>query len=169
MTKTEIIQKMERDLEVRGRSPMTIKDYKIKVRMYQDYYDKPANQLGEEEIIKYLHYLLKEKKINASSVNTYNSALRFLYGVTLDISLNYKKLPRMKQNRSLPQIYTKDEVHKIIDSAETLIHKSMLMLAYGSGLRLSEITSLKITDIWKLYVNIGKRIDPSIGCLSYQD
>jgi site-specific recombinase XerD len=147
MTKNEILQKLIKDLEVRGRSIETVHEYKTKARLFQDYYNKPADQMGETEIVNYLHYLATEKKITASSINTYNSALRFLYGVTLDTALNYKKLPRMKQKRRLPQIYTKDEVIEIIDNAETLIHKVMLMLAYGSGLRLSEVTNLKATDI----------------------
>ena len=147
MTKEEILQKLIKDLEVRGRSSETIKNYAMKIRLYQDYYDKPADQMGEREMIDYLHYLATEKKLTPAGVNTYNSALRFVYGVTLDVTLNHKKLPRLKQTRRIPQIYTKEEVRKILDSAETLIHKSMFMLAYGSGLRSSEITSLKATDI----------------------
>jgi site-specific recombinase XerD len=160
MTKEETIKKLERDMQIRGRNPVTVEEYKTKARLYQDYYDKPADELGEEDIINYLHYLAAEKKISAATVNTYNSAIRFLYGVTLGRALNYKKLPRMKQKRSLPQIYTKAEVKQIIDSAETLIHKAMLMLAYGSGLRLSEIVSLKISDIEskqkRIFIRSGK-------------
>jgi len=88
MTREEILQKLARDLEVRGRSPVTVHEYKKKIQMYQDYYDKPADQMGENEIINYLHYLAKGKGINPSTINTYNSALRFLYGVTLDTALN---------------------------------------------------------------------------------
>ena len=160
MTKAEILAKLRADLELRGRSEETIKEYVSKARLYQDYYDKPADQLGEQEIIDYLHYLLTEKKISQTSVNTYNSGLRFLYGVTLDVVLNYKKLPRLKQIRSLPQLFTKDEVRKIIDSAGSLTHKALLMLAYGSGLRLSEITNLKVSDIdsgqMRLLIRKGK-------------
>jgi len=147
MTKEEILQKLTKDLEVRGRSPETVEDYTDRIRRYQDYYDKPADQMGEAEILDYLHYLGTEKKLTPSTVNTHNSALRFVYGVTLDITLNYKRLPRLKQTRRIPQIFTKEEVRRILDSAGTLRNKSMLMLAYGSGLRLSEITNLKPMDI----------------------
>jgi len=147
MTKEEILRKLTFDLETRGRSIETIKEYTSKTRLYQDHYGKPADQMGETKIIEYLHYLATEKKIHANSVNTYNSALRFLYGVTLDIVLNHKKLPRLKQTRRIPQIFTKEEVAKILGGTENLIHKAMLMLAYGSGLRLSEITHLKVSDI----------------------
>jgi site-specific recombinase XerD len=154
MTKEEILQKLVKDLEMRGRSIDTIRDYTSKVRLYQDYYDKASDQMGETEINEYLYYLLTEKHNNPSSVNTYNSALRFVYGVTLDRVLNYKKLPRLKQTRRIPQLFTKEEIRKIIDSADALSHKAMLMLAYGSGLRLSEITHLKISDVESMQMRI---------------
>ena len=160
MTKEEILEKLRSDLELRGRSEETIKGYVMKARLFQDHYGKPADQMGEQEIIDYLHYLLTVKQNGQTSVNTYNSALRFLYGVTLDQVLNYKKLPRLRQIRSLPKLFTKDEIRRIIDSADSLTHKSMLMLAYGSGLRLSEITNLKVSDIdstqMRIFVRKGK-------------
>jgi site-specific recombinase XerD len=147
MTKEQILAKLKTDLEARGRSQDTVEDYARHVRMFQDHFDKPADQMRELEIMEYQHYLISEKGLSHSSANTYNSALRFVYGVTLDITLNQKKIPRLKQTRRIPQIFTKEEVGTIIASAETLAHKSMLMLGYGSGLRISEVANLKITDI----------------------
>ena len=147
MTKEEILQKLRFDMELRGRQPITIDYYTSKVRLFQDYFDKPADQMGEAEIKEYLHYLRTVKKNSQSSVNTYNSALRFAYGVTLDMPISYEKIPRMKQSRRIPKLFTRDEIHRILDSAGKLNHRSMLMLAYGSGLRVSEIINLKVTDI----------------------
>ena len=147
MTKEEILQKLRFDMELRGRQPPTIESYVSKTRLYQDYFDKPADQMGEEEIKEYLHYLRTVKKNSQSSVNTYNGALRFVYGVTLDMPVRYEKIPRMKQSRRIPKLFTRDEVRRILDGADTLIHRSMLMLAYGSGLRVSEIINLKAADI----------------------
>jgi len=147
MTKEEILQKLRFDLELRGKQPPTIENYISKARKYQEHFDKPADQMGEAEISEYLHYLLTVKKNCKNTVNNYNSALRFVYRTTLDTSVNYEKVPRLKQNRRIPELFTRDEVRRILDSTKTLIHKSMLMLAYGSGLRLSEITNLKATDI----------------------
>jgi len=147
MTKEEILQKLRFDMELRGRQPPTIESYISKARMYQDYFDKPADQMGEAEISEYLHYLLTVRKNSQNSVNTYNSALRFVYGVTLDMPVSYEKIPRVKQSRRIPKLFTRDEIHRILDSAGKLNHRSMLMLAYGSGLRVSEIINLKATDI----------------------
>ena len=69
MTKTEILEKLKTDLEVRGRSVETIKEYTTKVRQYQDYYGKSADEMGEAEIIRYLHYRLTEAKVHSNSVN----------------------------------------------------------------------------------------------------
>jgi site-specific recombinase XerD len=147
MTKEEILAKLKKDLEVRGRSAETTNTYTERVARFQEYYDKPADQMRESEITDYLHYLATERKLTHAGVNGHNSALRFVYGVTLDIVLNYKKLPRLKQSRRIPQLFTKDEIRRILDSTESLTHKSMFMLAYGSGLRSAEITHLKVTDI----------------------
>jgi len=160
MTKEEVLGKFKADLELCGRSEATIKRYLIQARVFQEHYNKPADQMGEQEIIDYLHYLLTVKQLNQNSVNTYNSVLRFLYGVTLDRVLNYKKLPRINHTRPLPILFTKEEVHRIIDSANSLTHKALLMLAYGSGLRLSEITNLKTSDIdstqMRIFIRKGK-------------
>ena len=147
MTKAEVIAKVAKDLELRGRKKETVELYTLRISKFLDYHQRPAEQMGEAEIADFLHHLTKEGKLTIGTINTYNSALRFLYSVTLDYTLNYKKLPRLKQSRKIPQLYTRDEVLKIIESAETLKHKAMLMLAYGSGLRLSEIINLKITDV----------------------
>ena len=147
MTKEQILDKLRIDLEARGRCAKTVEEYCRKVRLFQDHYDKPADQMGEAEILSFCHYLLMEKGCSSSTVNVYHCALRFVYGVTLDVTLNYKRVPRLKQTRRLPQLFSQEEVRKIIDSAGNLTHKSMFMLAYGSGLRLSEITGLKVSDI----------------------
>lgn len=160
MKKEEIIEKLRKDMELRGRDPSSIKDYMTKIRLYQDYYDKPADELSIDDIRDYLHHLLTEKKLSASTVNAYNSAFRFVYGVTLDITLNYKKLTRVPQTRRLPQLFTRDEISKIIENAGNLRNKAMFMLAYGSGLRLSEITGLKVTDVEseqsRIFIQHGK-------------
>ena len=147
MTKEEILEKLVKDLELRGRSIGTINRYVASVGQFQEHCGKPADQMDETEISQFLHHLATVRKLKPGSVNDYNSALRFVYVVSLEVNLNLRRLPRMRQTRRIPQIYTREEVHRIIDSADTLIHKSMLMLAYGSGLRLSEITNLRVTDI----------------------
>jgi integrase len=148
MTQKEILERLKKDLESRGRSDMAVKDYVAKVRLFQEHYDKPADQMGETEIMNYQHYLLKEKGVSTSTVNTYNSALRFVYGVTLDRVLNLRKIPRVAHTRSIPVLPTKEELAYLFYLAgDNLRNKALFMTIYGSGLRLNEAANLKVSDI----------------------
>ena len=149
MTKEQILTQLKMDLEIRGRSPDTVEDYVARIKRFQDHFDKPADQMKEEQIKEYQHYLLKEKKLSASSINTYNSAIRFVYGVTLDIALNLRKIPRMKQIRSIPVLPTKDELGYLFYLAglDNLRDRALFMTIYGAGLRISEAVNLKVSDI----------------------
>ena len=84
MTKNETLQQLKIDLETRAKSEDTIRNYCMHARLYQDYFDKPAEEMGEKEISEYLHYLLTKKGLSQASVNAQNSSLRFLYGVTME-------------------------------------------------------------------------------------
>lgn len=125
MTNEEILQKLVRNLEVRNRSKETISEYSYRVRRFQNYYDKPADELGETKISDYQYYLLTDQKLSPGGANIHNNAIRFLYGLTLDWTLNLKKILRAKQIHSLPQLFTKEEIRKIIDRASIVTHKAM--------------------------------------------
>jgi len=135
------------DVELRGLSKHTQDEYYTKAKIFQDYFNKPATELGEKEIREFLHYLTIEKKLTSGSVNSYNSGLRFLYGVTLNVSLNCKQIPRHRRTKKFPNILTKDEIQSLFDACDNLRDKCILMTLYGAGLRLSEVAGLKVTDI----------------------
>ena len=161
MTKEGILEKLRFDLEARGRSADTVDDYVRHVRLFQDHFDKSADQMGEAEIMEYQHFLITEKGLSPSSANTYNSALRFVYGVTLDIALNYKKIPRLKQTRDIPILPTKEELGYLFYLAgDSLRNKALFMTIYGSGLRISEAANLKVGDIdsagGRIFIRKGK-------------
>lgn len=160
MTKNEILQKMKTDLETHGKCEETVRNYCMHARLYQDYHDRPADEMGEAEISRYLHYLLTEKKLSHASVNVQNSSLRFLYGVTLDRLINTRKIPRIKQTRSLPDLLTKEELGYIFYLLKNIKYKALFMTIYGSGLRISEALNLKVSDIdskdMRIFIRKGK-------------
>jgi site-specific recombinase XerD len=147
MTKEQILVQLKADLEARGLSTSTVRKYTSAVRVFQEHFGLAADRLREPEIMAFQRHLLTEKGLQPVSVNDYNSAFRFLYGVTLDSPLNYLKVPKVKFNRRLPQLFSREEIARIIDCEFDLAKKAMFMLAYGSGLRLSEITNIKVSDI----------------------
>ena len=161
MTKEQVLEQLKFDLESRGRSPSTVEDYMAKVGLFQDHYGKPADQMGETEILEYQHYLLTEKKLKPSTVNTYNSAIRFVYGITLNSPLNTKRIPHIRNSRSLPILPTKEELGFLFYLAgNSLRNKALFLTIYGSGIRLSEAANLKVGDIdsakGRIFVRKGK-------------
>jgi len=61
--------------------------------------------------------------------------------------MNYLQIPRVKVSKKLPEILTRDEVSELIAQASNAKHRALILTAYGSGLRVSELISLKTTDI----------------------
>ena len=116
--------------------------------------------LNEQDIARFLAYLIDERQLKPATVNVYNSSLRFFFGVTLNQNLNYKQIPRQKQRRRIPDILTREELLKIFDACDNLRDKALLMTIYGSGLRLSEAANLRVKDIdsksMRIFVYKGK-------------
>lgn len=147
MTKEEVLAKLKFDIELRGLSKSTQDEYLTKAKLFQDHFDKPATELDVEDVRQFLHYLSTVKKLSPESVNTYNSGLRFLYGVTLNASLDPRQIPRHRKPHKLPDILTKEEIQTLFNVCDNLRDKCILMTLYGAGLRLSEVASLKVSDI----------------------
>ena len=160
MTKEEILEKLSRDTLVRGLSKNTQNEYYSKAKNFQNYYNKPATELNIDDIKNYLYYLLTEKGLSTGSINTYNSGLRFLYKITLDNPVNGNKIPCHRKKRRFPDILTRDEVTTLFNACDNLRDKCMLMTMYGAGLRLGEVSSLKVCDIdsqkMQLFIRKGK-------------
>jgi site-specific recombinase XerD len=80
--------------------------------------------------------------------------------VTLNRTINYLQLPRFKKHKTLPEILTREEIRRLIHNCTNVKHKSFFLLAYGGGLRVSEITSLRIRDIdsktMRIFIRGGK-------------
>lgn len=107
-----------------------------------------------------MYYLMNEKGLSPGTINTYNSGLRFLYRVTLEIPINLNKIPCHRKLRKFPDILTRKEVDALFNVCDNLRDKCILMTIYSAGLRLSEVASLKVSDIdsqkMQLFIRDGK-------------
>jgi integrase/recombinase XerD len=155
------IDKMIKDLEIRGRTPNTIKNMVWSIKNFSKFYNQPPEQLGEHDIINYLDYCINQKKLCRGTVNAINSALKFFYVVTLEGSWSDLRIPRIRYDKKLPSYLTKEEVKVLLDNITYLKHKAILSTIYSSGLRVSEAVNLRISDIMskemKIRVRVGKR------------
>lgn len=155
------IEKMIKDLELRGRSKDTIKNMVCAMNSFSKYYNQPPETLGEKQIIQYLNYCINDKKLCKGTVNYINSTLKFFYVVTLERSWSDLRIPKLRYDKTLPQYLTKKELKLLLESTTYLKHKAIFTTMYSSGLRDSEVINLRISDIMsaemKIRVRNGKR------------
>jgi integrase/recombinase XerD len=135
------------DLELKNFSPKTVSCYLACMVQFARHYGRSPEEMGEEEIRNYLYFLMKQKKVSQSAINQSYSAMKFFYETALEREWNGIKIPRLKQRKKLPEVLSKDEVHCLLESLDNLKHRAILSTIYCGGLRVSEATRLKISDI----------------------
>jgi site-specific recombinase XerD len=139
-------QRMIEDMKVRNFSRDTEKCYIDRVAKFAQHFGRSPELLGPEEIRAYQVYLVEQKQ--ASSVlNQTVCALRFLYRNTLGRDWVIQHIPCPKKPRKLPVILSLEEVSRFFDAISNIKHRAIVMTAYAGGLRISEVVSLRISDI----------------------
>ena len=161
MSKEEVLAKLKEDMEMRGFSHYTKDAYYRKAKEVLEYFGKPMEEVTTKELREFLmKYLRETKKVSERSSNYYNSVIRFIYDVVLDLPINYKQIPMYKKKRKLPKILSEQELNVFFDVCDNYMYKTIFMLIYGSGLRISEATYLRVEDIdsnnMRLFVRNGK-------------
>jgi site-specific recombinase XerD len=107
---------------------------------------KVPDDIDEQDIKQYLGSLNTDRGASASGMNLAISALKFFYRRTLGRDF-IKEQYRPRQDRKLPVVLTKQEVKLMLAQVHNPKHRLLLMLAYSSGLRVSEVVSLKRDQI----------------------
>ena len=136
----ELLKKLEENLKLKNYSKETIKIYLNHVKKYLEFVrgTKINTKSAKEFILKQL-----DKK-EPSSVAHSVFALKYFFKEILNQELN---IPNPKRNKKIPEILTKEEIKKMINSTLNIKHKLIIKLLYGCGLRVSEIINLKKQDI----------------------
>lgn len=161
MTHEQAIAKLESDIRLRGMSEHAVKEYRTKAQSFLCHTQKPIEKVSESDFRAFLEHLDREKRIAPSTMNVYNSALRFFFEVTLEQTLCYRRLPRKKEPIKVPNAFTRQEILWFMQAIDDdLRYKTIFSLLYGSGLRLSEGQKLRVKDVdseqMRLFVFQGK-------------
>lgn len=144
---TQLRQMMLDELQRRNYSPNTVRTYIHAIEDFARYFGRSPYRLGPEHIRQYQVHLFRERKLSAGTVEGRTAALRFLFVKTLKRPYIHDQIPFPKRQRPLPAVLSQDEVARLIDSAQNLMHRAMLMTLYGTGVRRAELCQLKVADV----------------------
>lgn len=135
-------------LQLKAYSPSTIRTYRNEfLPLLRLLGERDVATLGTEEIRRYLLHCIEKQGLKETTLHSRINALKFYFEQVLGRERMFLEVPRPKKPRTLPGIFSQDEVAAILNSVRNKKHKAMLMLAYSAGLRVSEVVSLKTYDI----------------------
>ena len=138
---------MDQEMARRGLAPRTRKTYLGCMRRLVRFCSRAANEIGSEDVRRYLTHLTEERRVSRSAFNQNVSAARLFFKDVLkrkwEVSLFAYQAPRSY----LPVALSSAEVRRLFSVVVNPRDCALLQLAYGAGLRLGEILHLKATDI----------------------
>lgn len=140
-------QRMLEDMRLRNLSAQTQRSYIHYAAGYANHFGLSPDKLGLDDIRNYQLFLVQQRQLSPESINCFLSAVRFLYTVTLDMPWSKAQFPRMRVSQKLPEVLSLDEVAALFSHIHILKHRAVLMLCYGSGLRISEAVALQAAHI----------------------
>ena len=154
------LEPTKQELRLRGYSRHTRKSYCHHLLRLRRHVGCDPRDLGEAEIRQYLLHLIEEAEISRAYLNQAISAIKFLYNHVLKTPRAVGDLPRPKKERRLPVVLSRAEVLRIFAAIDNPKHRTLLMIAYSSGLRVSEVARLRVEDInverMMLHVHLAK-------------
>ena len=147
MTKKEIFAKLQTEITIRGLSPGTYYTYMRAIDLFLNWSDKPYEELEEIDFRNYLLYLINRGNLTTATINSYNAAIRFFLQVILEKDVNYRRTARLRKEYKLPPVWSIEEVTEFLSVIDNIRDRAIFINIYGSGLRVSEISTLKVQDV----------------------
>jgi integrase/recombinase XerD len=139
-------QRMIEEMRMRQLAPKTRDAYIRAVLHFTRFLGRSPDTATAEDLRRYqLHCI--DQGISAITLNATITGLKFLFEATLGQPELMAKMHPVRMSRTLPIILSREEVSRLLDAAKNLKHQTALSVAYGAGLRVSEVTALKVGDI----------------------
>lgn len=146
-TKSPFLESIRRAMRLRGYSIRTEKTYLIWIASFIRFHKyRHPKEMGSAEVVAYLDYLASTRNVSINTQKVALNALSFLYNKYLEQPLGALGFKYATRPRHLPTVLSVDEVMLIINQLEG-VHRLVVELMYGSGLRVSECLRLRIQDL----------------------
>jgi integrase/recombinase XerD len=138
---------MLEELQRRNFSPTTIRSYLYAVERFARHFKCRPDRLNHTHLRSYQAYLLRTGQLQPKTVRLHVSALRFFFVKTLRRRYLLDDTPYPKASQRLPSILSVEEMARLIEAADGLYHRTMLMVLYSTGMRSAELLQLHVADI----------------------
>lgn len=148
--------KLEEAGKIRNLKERSISCYQNYVSYYLNYVGKEPEELTCQDVRDFL-LAKKDAGLKATTLNLYNSAIRFFYRNVLHILWDDIMVPRMILDHPLPKVLTLNEIERLLVATDDIKYKAMLSTMYSSGLRVSEVIHLHYNDISRTNMQIHVR------------
>lgn len=143
---TPLRERMIDAMQVRGLASRTQQAYVTAVALLARHYDCSPESLDDVQVRSYLLHLARERHLSRSTVNQAGCAFRFLFHTVLMRPQEFQ-VPLAKSQQKLPEILSREELARLFACAGEGKPRTVLMTAYGLGLRVGELCRLRVADI----------------------
>lgn len=145
---TPLRQRMLDAMTVRGLADRTKECYAEAVSRMARHYHRSPDLLSPAEVEAYLLHLVKDRKLSFSSVNHAASASRFLFETVLGRKTDeHLRPPMAKVPQKQPQPLAREEIARLFACCSHPVYRMALQTLYATGLRVSEVCCLRVSDI----------------------
>jgi integrase/recombinase XerD len=145
-TMSPLRRRMIEDMTVRNLSRSTQQSYLYAVAKFSRHFDRTPDRLGMEEVRAYQLHLVAQK-LSWSHINQVACALRFFYGITLGHKEALERIVTGKEPEKLPPVLNPEEIVPFLEAVVGLRNRVALTTAYAAGLRIGEVSRLKVSSI----------------------
>ena len=151
LTDNTPLLRMEQELKYKRYSPATIHLYLSELHKFLVFIAEEdlSKEMYEERIKQYILQMIATANYSESSQNSTINALKFYFEKVKKYPRAYIEIPRPKPKLQLPNVLSQAEIKRLLDSTQNPKHRLILMIIYAAGLRISEVTRLRIHDLHK--------------------
>jgi site-specific recombinase XerD len=140
--------RMDSTLRLARRSEGTRKAYVSYASQFLEFVgEKPESELCEADVRAWLHHLLDEREVAATTQKMATAAVKFLFAQTLGRPEEVSGIPLPKIPEPLPVVLSRQDVRKLFSKEPELLKRTAMVCAYGAGLRVGEVCRLRTEDI----------------------
>lgn len=141
----DYVNQLSRELNQRNYSPRTVEIYGNCLRFFLKWLGHDVSKINREKIIDFIVYLQSTNKA-PKTINLYKEVIKFFCSQILKLSVSVD-IKLSKEVKKLPIVLSRQELDAMFSAPQNSKHRLILMLAYGSGLRISEVRDLRVGDV----------------------